>query len=284
LEFPREHYANGSTDDQTRSATAATAAAERLDLQNFENEEERLAEEAWQITAREYNRLERITEFFEHLRETLEYVRSQQKQAIDQRHSTALREVEDREAALICGETILDQDQTAAMERADIAKKNEDTVKDLRRSHALQLMDTVRKHRKEQDAYIAKSTRKSETNGDVDQAAVLEMLLQAQEVERTMLRSQQTREIDKRGKRASRLLEAFDAKINAARVEMVKVQIREAEELTLMATTVKKQISTDWKWFNAIFLDRAMMLGEDERRLILSGSDAPKSPYNNLLS
>lgn len=282
--FSGEYHAGGSADEEARSAIVAIAAAERLALQRHEDEERRLAEEARQTTAREYDRLGRITDFFEYLRETVEKIRLQQKQAIDQRHSTALQGVEEREAALVCGERILDWDQKAAMERAELVKKNEDILKDLRRSHALQLMDTVRRHRKEQDAYIAKSTRQSETNGNVDQATVLEMLLQAQEVERTMLRSQQTREIEKRGKRASRLLEAFNAKTQAGREEIVKAQTKEAEELTQMATAVKKQISADWKWFNAIFLGRAMMLGEDERRLILSGSDAPKPPYDTLFS
>lgn len=284
LGFSGEYHASGSADDQPRSAIAATAAADRSALQKHEVEQKRLAEEAWRITAREYDRMRSITEYFEQLRETLENVRLQQKQAIDQRHSTALQGVEIREAALICGERILDRDQKVAMERADIAKKNEDILKDLRRSHALQLMDTVRRHRKEQDAYIAKSTRQSETNGNVGHAAVLELLLQAQEVERTMLRSQHTREIAKRGKRASRLLEAFDAKTDAGRAEIVKALIKEAEELTEMATAVKKQTSADWKWFNAIFLDRAMTLGEDERRFILSGSEVPKPAYDTLLS
>jgi len=284
LGFSGEHHAGGSADEEARSAIAAIVAAKRSALQRHEDKEKRLAEEAWQITAREYDRLERITHFFEHLRKTLEEVRLQQKQAIDQRHSISLQKVEEREAALICGERILNRDQKAATERAEIVKKNEDILKDLRRSHALQLMDTVRRHRKEQDAYIAKSTRQFETNGNVDQAAVLEMLLEAQEVERTMLRSQQTREIEKRGKRAFRLLETFDAKTKAEREEIVKAQIKEAEELTQISTAVKNRISADWKWFNAIFLDRAMMLGEDERRLILSGSDAPKPPYNTLLS
>lgn len=284
LGFSGEYPAGGLADDQARSAIAARVVAERSALQKLEDGEKRLPEDASQITEKEYDRLERIIGFFEHLRATLENVRQQQKHAIEQRHSTALQGVEEREAALICGETILDLDQKAATERADIAKKNKDILRDLRRAHALQLMDTVRRHRKEQDAYIAKTTRGSETSDNVDQAAVLEVLLQAQEVERTMMRSQQTREIEKRGKRASRLLEAFDAKTRAGRVEMVKAQIKEAEELTAMATAVNKQICADWKWFNAIFLDRAMMLGEDERRLILSGPDAPNPPYDTLLS
>lgn len=279
-----EHHTGEMAVEEERSVTTTVTAAERSAVQRYEDEENRQAEEARQMTAREYDRLDRITDHFEHLREILEKVRLQQKKAINRRHNTALQGLEAKEAALICGERILDRDQKVAMERTDIAKKNEDTLKDLRRSHALQLMDTVRRHRKEQDAYIAKYMRQVETNENVEQAAVLEILLQAQEVERTTLRSQQTREIEKRGKRASRLLEAFDAKTKTEKVEIVKAQVKEAEELTKMATAVKKRISADWKWFNAIFLERAMMLGEDERRLILSGSDAPKPPYNNLLS
>ena len=239
-----------------------------------------VAEEARHFAVTEYERLDGITEFFERLRDTLEKVRSHQKQAIEQRHSDELQNVEEREAALVCGEKTLERDQKVATQRAELVEKNQDRLKDLRKSHALQLMETVRRHRNDQDTFLAKYNQASDPvyNGHVDQAGVLELLLKAQDVERTTLRSQQNREIRKWEKRGHRLLEEFDSKTEAERLEIVEAQVKEAEEVTQMATMVKRQISADWKWFNAIFLDRAMMLGEDERRMILSGAHAPRPP------
>ena len=264
--------------------TLTKTTSERSTSRNREAEEERLAEEAKRMTAREYERLAGITELFGHLRETLEKVRLQQKRAIEQRHKLELQKVEEKEAALICGEKILDRDQKVAKERSELVKKNQHILRDLRRSHALQLMDTVRRHRADQDAYIARSIRQMEASEDVDQAGILEMLLQAQDVERKMLRSQQTREMLKWEKRGPRLLEAFDAKAEGERQKVITAQVKEAEEVMQMLTGAKKQMDADWKWFNAIFLDRTMALGEDERRCILSGSHAPTLPSNSLLS
>ena len=271
-------------EEEIRAAIAAVEAAERLVSEEREAERELLTVEARQTTGREYERLEGITEFFEHLRDRLEKVRLQQKRAIEQRQRMELQKVEEKEAALVCGGKILDRDQKVATKRAELVKNNEDVLRDLRKTHARQLMETVGRHRKDQDAYIAKPSREMETNENVDQAGVLEMLLQAQEVERTTLRSQQTREIQKWEKRGPRLLEAFDAQTEAERLKIVEAQVEEAEELTSLAAAAKQRISADWKWFDAIFLDRTMMLGGDERRMILSGSDAPKPPYNTTLN
>ena len=240
----------------------------------------RVAEEARRFAVTEYERLDGITEFFERLRDTLENVRSHQKQAIEQRHSDELQNVEEKEAALVCGEKTLERDQKVATQRAELVEKNQDRLKDLRKSHARQLMETVRRHRNDQDTFLARSNQASVPvyNGHLDQAGVLELLLTAQDVERTTLRCQQIREIRKWEKRGHRLLEAFDSQTEAERLEIVEAQVQEAEEVTQMATVVKRQISADWKWFNAIFLDRAMMLGEDERRMILSGAHAPRPP------
>lgn len=265
---------------QSREAIMPSRVTEHSTSRRCEADEELLAEEAQQITAREYERLEGVTEFFEHLRATLEQVRSQQRQAIEERHNTDLEKAERKEAELICGEKILDRDQRVSSERADLVKKNQDALKALRKSHALHLMETVRRHRNDQDTFIARCNTEMETNIHFDQAGALEMLLQAQENERITLRSQQNREIQKWQKRGPRLVEAFDAKIEAERLQMVKAQVKEAEEVTRLSTGVRRQIDADWKWFNAIFLDRAMMLGDDERRMILSGTHAPKPPYS----
>ena len=261
---------------EVQAAIAAVEATERSVAHEREAEEERLAEEARQITAREYERLEAITEFFEYLRGTLEQVRLQQMQAMERRHRIEIEETQEKENALVSGEPILDRDQKASAERVKIVKENEDTMKNLRKKHADELMETVRRHRKDQDAYMLQSTEPPATGGHVNQAGIIEMLLEAQDAERAMLRSQQARTIQKYEKRGPRLLEEFDRRREAERATLIETQIKEAEEVTQLVAATEMQIAADWKWFDAIFLDRAMMLGEDERRMVLSGASAPK--------
>lgn len=241
-----------------------------------EAEEQRLAEDARRRTASEYERLGNITEYFEYLRKTLESIRDQQKQAIEQRHRLELQTLEEREAALVGGEQILDRDQQVATERAEILKRHQSRKKAMRKAHGHQLLETFGTHRRDQDACIYRITEEMKTNDDLDQAAVLDTLLKAQEVERKTLRSQQTRESTKLEKRGTQRLESFDTKTEAERLQIVEAQVREATDITLMADTVKDQSHADWQWFNTIFLDRAMMLGEDERKMILSGAHAPE--------
>lgn len=267
---------------EVKAAIAAVEAAERLVADEREAEEQRLAEEARQITAWEYERLSGITEFYEYLRERLEEVRLQQKQAIKKRHDEDFSKVEEKETTLVSGEQILDREQEVSSRRGRLVIQTEEPVKSARKKHASQLIEAVGRHRRHQDAYyLTMSNEAIEADVTIDQTAVLEQLLQAQDVERSTLRSQQTREIQKLQKRAELILQDFDQKTEAAREQRLLARVREAEEVTWIAAAVKKQIDADWKWFEAIFLDRAMMLGEDERRMILSGSDAPKQPYNS---
>ncbi|KAL8827181.1 MAG: hypothetical protein Q9191_003347, partial [Dirinaria sp. TL-2023a] len=271
----QRYDAGGAAEEaEVRAAIAAVEAAERSVAQEREAEEERFAEEARMITAREYERLEAITEFFEYLREALERVRVQQMQAMERRHRTKLEEIYDKENALVSGERMLHRDQKAAAERVKLVKDNEETMKHLRKKHADELIETLQRHRDDQHAYILRSTESPTTDERVDQGRILKILLQAQDSERAILRSQQARTIQKYEKRAPRLLEDFDRRTEAERTKLLENQIKEAEEVTRVTTETKTQTAADWKWFDAIFLDRAMMLGEDERRMVLSGADA----------
>ena len=265
---------------EVKAAIAAVEAAERLVAEEREAANERLAEESRQIAAREYERLEGITEFFEYLRQRLEHTRLQQEETIQKRHSEESSKVEEREAAQVSGEQVFeDKEQELASERARLAIQTQESIKCARKKHAGQLVSTVGRHRQDQDAYLLMSNEAMETDINIDQTAILEQLLQAQDLERVTLRSQQTREIQKLQKRGELILQDFDQRAQAAREERLRARVREAEEISQMATAMKKRIEADWKWFEAVFLDRAMMLGEDERRMVLSGADAPKAPY-----
>ena len=259
-----------------KAAIAAVEAAERIERMRHE------AEDARRTTAQEHERMAGITEFFECLRKVLEEVRLRQKQAIQKRHEREVSEVEDRERALVSGEQVLDQEQSIAPERARLVMQTQNIIKAARKKHANQLLETIGRHRKDQDAYLIRSNEAMECHLHVDQTAVLDQLLQAQNLERSTLRWQQKREVQKLQKRAELTLQDFDDKTEIARKERLQVQVQEADEVTRTKAVLKKQADADWKWFEAIFRDRTVMLGEDEQRMILSGAGAPMLPSTSV--
>lgn len=254
---------------EIKAAISAVEAAERTERIRRE------AEEARRATAQEHERMAGITEFFEYLRDILENVRLQQKQAIQKRHKREISELEDRERALVSGEQILDQEQNVAAERAGLVMQTQEIIKSARKKHANQLLETIGRHRKDQDAYLIKSNEAMERHLEVDQHYVLDQLLQAQNLERSTLRWQQKREVQKLQKRADLMLQDFDNETETARMERLQVQVQEADKVTRTRAALKKQADADWRWFEAISRDRAVMLGEDEQRMILSGAGAP---------
>ena len=234
--------------------------------QERETDEERLAEEARQITAREYERLATITEFFEYLRETLERVRLQQMQAIRRRHDTEMEPVHERETALVSDERILDR------ERAELITNSETTLQDLRKKHTDELTETVARHRNHQETYLQQShqpTKAPNEHGTQSSSSIIPLLLQAQEAELSTLRAQHSRAMQRHEKRASHRLDEYDRR---TATERAKTQ----DEISRLRIAATKKMAADWKWFDAVFLDRALMLGEDERRMVLAGGEAPR--------
>ena len=262
---------------EIKAAIPAVEAAERTERMRDE------AEDARRATAREHERMAGITEFFEKLRNVLENVRQEQKQAIQKRHEREISEVEDRERALVSGEQILDQEQSLAAEREGLVLQTQEIIKAARKKHANQLLETIGRHRIDQDTYIIRSSEVKERHLDIDQTAVLDQLLQAQNLERSTLRWQQKREVQKLQKRAELMLQDFDNRTEIARKERLQVQVQEADDVTRMRAALKKQVDADWRWFSAISRDRAVMLGEDEQRMVLSGAGAPLLPSTRSL-
>ena len=242
-----------------------------------EAEEERLAEEARQLTAREYARLEEITEFFEYLLDNMERVRTHQKQAIQRRQDEESLNIEARERSLTSDQSAGDQEQGLVSERKRLLMQSQELIKAARKKHANQLVETVGRHRRDQDLFLVRSNEAAEFG--TDQTAVLDELMQAQDLERSTVRSQQTQEIQKLQRRAEWALQDFDRKAETARAEIVRRQVEAAKEVAQLVKATQQQHYADWKWYGAIFQGRAAMLAEDEDRMILSGADAPKWPY-----
>ena len=256
-------------EDQIRAAIAAVEAAERELVAEQEAERARLAEESRRLSEKEYARLDGIQRFFANLRLILDRVRKEQSDAIDRRHNAEVEDMALLEAPLISG-GMASEETHVALERAKVITSTDSKVRELQRKHAKELVGTIARHRKDEDNYLLKSVPPEVQDADAKKAAVHEMLLTAQQLERTTLKSQHIHEIQKWQKRGVMTLQDFDK-----RMDKQRQHIEDANRAARFVLMTKRQLYSDWKWFDAIFLDRALMLGEDERRMILSGADAP---------
>ena len=256
---------------EIRAAIAAVEAAERELAAEREAEEARLAEEPQRIATKEYERFHSIQRFFENLRDMMDLVRREQSEAIDKRHKAELEEITQPEAHVISGGATLGEAHVAA-ERAKMVASTESKVQALQRKHTKELVEMIARHRKHEDDYLLKPYSPEVKDAEVQKGVVHEMLLSAQQLERTTLKSQHAHELQKWQKRGAMALEDFDK-----RMDKQLAQIEEASKVARFVVMTKRQIFADWKWFDAIFLDRALMLGEEERRMIMSGADAPLS-------
>ena len=261
---------------EIRAAIEAVEASERAMEEERRLEEERLAQEALLITTREFSRLEGITEYFEHLRDVLGKVRGQQRLAIEERHEQARTELEHRRSAISSPEVITACRVQAASDRAHLVARNETKIKALRSAHSSILVETVGRHRRDQDTFLA-IARSTSAADSYESSVVLEQLMKAQDEERAAVRLQHDREIEKWNRRHQQLLQVFERQ----NVETVKKERAETlNEVNLEHERSEKARDADWKWFDTIFLDRILMIGEDERRMILNGGEAPAITSN----
>ena len=257
-------------EEEIRAAIAAVEEAERQLREEREVEEARLEAEARELTKREFERLQDIDDHFGYLRGVLDRIRLQQRQAIERRHDRDWAEIDLMKERLDAPDTAAERERFVASERDKIVTKHETTIKTLQRKFATEMMETITRHRKDQDNLMAMATDNPDQDADIRKADTLQELMPAQELERSTLKSQQSREIAKWKTRGEHALKAFDSKML-----LLKMRLEEAESINLRAKEMKKRTFADTKWFESVFADRSVMLDEDERRLILSGSDAP---------
>lgn len=257
-------------EEEIRAAIAAVEEAERQLRKEREAEEVRLEAEAREMTKQEFERLQNINDHFEYLRGVLDRIRLQQRQAIERRHDREWDEIEIMKDTLESPDAAAERDRYVASEREKIVTTTESTIKTLQRKFATNMMETITRHRKDQDNLMAMTIDNGDQDADVIKADILQELMPAQDLERATLKSQQAREIAKWKLRGEQSLKAFDSKMVS-----LKMRLEEAERINVRSKEMKQRVFADSKWFEAIFLERSIMLGEDERRLILSDSDAP---------
>lgn len=258
-------------EEEERAAIVAVEQAERQLREEREAEEARIEAEARELTRRESERLRNIMDHFEYLRGVLDRIRLQQEQAIERRHRREWSEIEIMKGKLDSPDATAQRERYVASEREKIVTVTEGTIKTLQRRFATQMMETVSHHRRGQDDVMAMAIDNSDQDPDIMRAYILEELMRVQEVERSTLKSKQAREIAKWRAHGEQSLDDFDSKMISR-----NLRLEEAEEINVRAKAMRKRIVADTKWFETLFLERAMMLGEDERKLISSGTDAPE--------
>ena len=196
---------------------------------------------------------------------TLEQTHSRQREAIASRHSTFAQAQE---------QVTLHQVEVEYLSRKVkiIAKSQADLI-DLNHQHAMAIAEVNMRHREQLDDLnfeLDESSGAGEKNAG-DALARLQLLIQSQEQEISVLTSMQIRKIQlhrDRGKRAWENVKLSPDELKA----------RHHEERERSKETIARQVFADWKWFDRITAERRTMLEEDQRRYIQSGADAPTAP------
>ena len=256
-------------EEEVRRAIAAVEEAERQLREEREAEEAReqarLQREAEELAQREFERVERINERYAELRAILDHVGLQQQEAIEKRHSTQ-EEANDRLQE--------DFDEMVSKQEAEIKSAQDAKVaetykmiKQLQKKHSASVMETIQRHRRDQDALLPNAIEDSSGIQNMVKAAVLEALMPLQELERTTLKQQQAREIEKWKLRSERT-----RRINTT-IKIKQMHFEEEEKLAVKIDTFNRQQEAELQWIGVLHAERVGMLVEDERRQIVSGTD-----------
>ena len=238
-----------------------------------EAEEARVAEEERELARQEQERTQQITEYFQYLQHILENVRLQQGSAIQKRHENDWVEVDQMRNELESPEKAAVRQAYVNSKRAKIASTTEKTIKGLRTQHAASIMEAITRHRRDQDELMAHTYESENMDPEVLRAENLAELIATQDVQRTTMKAEQAREIEKWKSRGEASLRDFDARMLA-----LKMRLDEAENIDKREREIRRLIYSDGKWTETLFEDRSVMLTEDEQRLIRNGREVPPVP------
>lgn len=277
-------------EEEIRAAIAAVEAVEHqaaeAQRQEEQRQEEERAEEARRATMREYQRVEKIVQIYNRLRDIMAKIHLAQTAAVTQRHDREMHDLENKETTLLLvvdkenpknnshHDDDDDDDDIKRAEEISIATASQITR--FRQTHAAILIQTRACHRQDEDAFLltllaepSSSSSPHSNNNELepDPATKLKTLLAAQALERTTLRALQAREITKcktRGADALRIL-ALERESTERDREKGWESLREE------AMRLKRAQWAEWQWVAVLQRERDRLLGEDERALVLSG-------------
>ena len=260
-------------EEEMRAAVAAVrAAAEALEAERA-LEEERAQEEQREYERQERVRLENIAHYYGYLREVLGRVRLMQRTAIEKRHDCEWDEIDRMRDDLDSAEKAADMQREVDKEREEIISKTNNTIKALQRRHATTMMETITRHRRDQDDFFDMSAECTDEATNLANAEKLEWLMSAHNLERSTLKAQQVHEIQKYKTRCEGSLKDFDVK-----TKILQMRLGEAEFISQREKAMRSILHADSKWFDLIFDVRYSMLMDDQKRMERSGADAPTGP------
>lgn len=262
-----------------REAIEAVQAAERR-LQEEREAEERAEQRRIEAEEREFARLEserlnQITVYFEYLRRVLDRLRLQQSLAIRKRHEIGWSKIDELRNELDSDEAVAQREAILSPERKKIVASTETTIKGLQRQHAAVLMETMTRHRKEQDDFMVHSLENEDPDAEIMQAEKLQELITAQDSERSTLKSRQAKEIQKWRSNREASLRTLDSRMDKLSFEM---RLEDAEKIDAREREMRNVVFADKKWDELIFATRQVMLAEDKRQMVQSGREAPEAP------
>lgn len=263
-------------EEELRAAMEAVETAERLLREEREAEERRMGEEARELQKLEIERLQKITDYYEYLREVLQRVRFQQTLAMEKRYEREWDAIDTMRIDLDSVMKTAEREAQVESDREKIITSTESVIKVLQRQHAVSMMEMITRHRKDQDNLFASSAESDDQDAEVRQAETLQELMLAQDLERARLKSEQGRDIKKWKQRGEASLQSFDSRTIA-----LKIRLEEAVDINEREKEVRRSIFADSKWSEILFEERLAMLAEDERRLIQKGGEAPDAPWRD---
>ena len=232
-----------------------------------------MAQEAREIEQLEVERLSNIADYYEYLRGVLECVRLQQRHALKKRHDQEWAEIDRIRDEIGSPDMSMARESIVNTEKAKIIGEMEAKIREVQRSHAHAMMETITRHRRAQDELFAASMSAQDAETEIKYATRLEDLMPTQEAERSALTSQQKSEMQNvRGRYETQLTE-YDAKS-----KILQLRLQDLEEITRREKELKSKTTADSKWFELLFDERIAMLSEDQNRMMHSGADAPSNP------
>ncbi|KAI4096744.1 MAG: hypothetical protein LQ344_000884 [Seirophora lacunosa] len=263
---------------EIRAAIAAVAQAERQAAEARREEEQRQEELR---ALREAERVDRIGRHFDRLRESLMAVQIAQSDALAARHGRDVERMEEQECALNVSTAarLFGVEEAEQVGKVRIVHATEAEVRELRQEHKAQLLETRWRHRRDEDACMARLAEQDFLSSGLQQArpddaaTVLETLLAAQADERGALRAVQGREVEEcRGSGALKLRLFTEANRKA------EERRRRGEELErrafgMQVGRVRRRQEAEWRWVGVLVEERMRMLEEDEERIVSRGGE-----------
>ena len=232
-----------------------------------------MAHEAREIEQLEVERLSNIADYYEYLRGVLGCVRLQQRHALEKRHDQEWAEIDRIREGIESPDMNMARESIVNAEKAKIVGELEAKIREVQRSHAHVMMETITRHRRAQDELFAASMSAQDAETEIKYATRLEDLMPTQEAERSELYFQQKSEMQNWRGRYETQLREYDAKS-----KILQLRLKDLEDITRREKELKSNITADSKWFELLFDERITMLSEDQNRMMHSGADAPSNP------